>query len=183
MADVGSGSAFDYVQVSDPGAVGAGKTWLQLPPTISGTVVPAASLQLWRRNETDDGWTPIGAGDRFTTPVVEGHTYFWDAEGNPVSDIYRGADGEIDIYSLGGYGSTLSITAHDGMTLGGPSISLGGLIVTGNNWLPLVKIIHSDPTAGGGGFQAPLVFDDTAVTGGLYAWNEAGYLKVGGPLP
>lgn len=31
-------------------------------------------------------------------------------------------------------------------------------------------------------FVTPLVFDHTAVTGGLYAWTGSAYLQVGGPL-
>lgn len=58
--------AFHYVQASDPGAVGAGKYWLD---TIS------APYALKRRNAGDSGWVAIGvvtvdAGDVTFTPSV-----------------------------------------------------------------------------------------------------------------
>lgn len=38
-------------------------------------------------------------------------------------------------------------------------------------------------TGAPGAFASPLVYDDTAVTGGLYAWSGAAYSKVGGLAP
>lgn len=45
---------FQYEQDSDPGAVGAGKYWLD---TNSGP-----PRNLWRRNAGDSGWDAVGAG-------------------------------------------------------------------------------------------------------------------------
>lgn len=44
---------------------------------------------------------------------------------------------------------------------------------------PVVVVQTGAPTD----YLAPLVYDDTAVTGGLYAWNGSAYVKVGGLAP
>jgi hypothetical protein len=54
----GGGGGIDYVQDADPGAVGAGKTWLQTDP--SGNT---ATLQLFVRKSDDSGWLKAGAAD------------------------------------------------------------------------------------------------------------------------
>lgn len=45
-------------------------------------------------------------------------------------------------------------------------------IGSGTVW---VTVIHAAPTT----FVTPLMFDDTATTGGLYAWDGTAYQKVG----
>lgn len=44
---------------------------------------------------------------------------------------------------------------------------------------PIVTVQAGVPA---GPFQTPLVFDSTAVTGGLYGWDGSAYQKIGGPL-
>jgi hypothetical protein len=38
-----------------------------------------------------------------------------------------------------------------------------------------VTVVHAAPTT----FVAPFMFDDTAGTGGLYAWTGSAYVRVG----
>ena len=38
-----------------------------------------------------------------------------------------------------------------------------------------VTVVHAAPTT----YVSPLMFDDTATTGGLYAWTGSAYQKVG----
>lgn len=44
-------------------------------------------------------------------------------------------------------------------------------------WATSGLVLHANPV--GGGFVALLVFDDTAITGGLYLWVGSDYVKVG----
>src|SRR6266540_4306310 len=46
------------------------------------------------------------------------------------------------------------------------------------NWLKIITDVAAPPA----GYVTPLVFDHTAVTGGLYAWGGAAYVQVGGPI-
>ena len=46
------------------------------------------------------------------------------------------------------------------------------------NWLKIITDVAAPPVA----YVTPLVFDHTAVTGGLYAWSGAAYVQVGGPI-
>jgi hypothetical protein len=41
----------------------------------------------------------------------------------------------------------------------------------------LTTVVHASPV--GGGYVTPLMFDDTATTGGLYGWTGADYTKIG----
>ncbi len=45
-------------------------------------------------------------------------------------------------------------------------------------WTSLVTVQTGTPV--GGSLSTPLVYDNTAVTGGLYAWTGADYTKIGG---
>jgi hypothetical protein len=51
--DGGAGATNVYVQSSDPGAVGAGKLWIDT--TTPGTT----DLHVWKRNAADDGWEDL----------------------------------------------------------------------------------------------------------------------------
>jgi hypothetical protein len=42
-------------------------------------------------------------------------------------------------------------------------------------WQDLVAVVHTAPTT----YAGPLVFDDSATTGGLYAWVGSSYTKIG----
>lgn len=135
------GSSFpDYKQTADPGAVGAGKTWLELPPDIApdawqaltvygenARVVPTVSnghfysatagtsgasepvfptdsssvadgsviwsdqgpitaveietLQLYRRNDTDSAWIPVGVGDLVWPLGERRQVTLWNTDG------------------------------------------------------------------------------------------------------
>ena len=69
----GGSQPADYVQVDDPGAVGAGKTWLQLPPLID-----------------PDPWsaeTPYVAQQRVQPTTPNGHYY--QANGPGTSTFQR----------------------------------------------------------------------------------------------
>ena len=44
-------------------------------------------------------------------------------------------------------------------------------------WSLFYTLAHTSPVSGG--YQTPLVFDDTASTGGLYIWNGSDYALVG----
>lgn len=59
----GGSSGIDFVQRADPGAVGAAKTWLQLPPEG----VTFERYQLFVRNAVNDDWLTIGIGDQAQT--------------------------------------------------------------------------------------------------------------------
>lgn len=48
----------------------------------------------------------------------------------------------------------------------------GSVALTGSN--AYVTVQSAPPT----GYQTPLVYDNTAVTGGLYAWDGAAYQQV-----
>ncbi len=50
---------------------------------------------------------------------------------------------------------------------------------TGLNYVTLLTVQTGVP---GASFVTPLVEDDTAVTGGLYAWNGSAYVKVAAGL-
>ena len=100
------GSAFDYVQNGDPGAVGAGKSWLQ---TFTVTFVDNSTAdyaQFWIRNTGDTAWTQIGAGtivapnapiDGSGDPVGVSNAptgwYWWDTDQG--SGFYRN-EGDYD---------------------------------------------------------------------------------------
>lgn len=49
---------------------------------------------------------------------------------------------------------------------------------TNCNWLEVISTDTAPPVA----YATPLVFDTTAVTGGLYAWDGTAYVQVGGPI-
>lgn len=66
--------AFHYEQDADPGAVGAGKYWLD---TNSGP-----PLELWRRNGTDTGWDQVGGGGG---GVAFSGAKVWQFSGSPQS--------------------------------------------------------------------------------------------------
>lgn len=46
---------------------------------------------------------------------------------------------------------------------------------SGNSGVSTVTVIHAAPTT----YVTALMFDDTASTGGLYAWTGSAYTKVG----
>ena len=46
---------------------------------------------------------------------------------------------------------------------------------SGNSGVATVTVIHAAPTT----YVTALMFDDTASTGGLYAWTGSAYTKVG----
>jgi len=62
----------DYVQATDPGAVGAGKTWLEVNP-----VSYVGTQDFWCRNGNNSGWTKLGnllQADGGNFPVAGGAT-------------------------------------------------------------------------------------------------------------
>lgn len=71
-------------------------------------------------------------------------------------------------------GNTGAATFVDTVTAGGEvdAASLGATI----------PYVTSQAGAPGAGYVTPLVFDTTAVTGGLYAWDGSAYVQVGGPI-
>lgn len=92
VADLGTGGGLDYVQDSDPGTVGAGRTWLDI--TLQGETLLA---QLKVRNESDDGWIEVTinsltqssvlvgplvgpSGQKFGRATYQPHDFTWRVE-------------------------------------------------------------------------------------------------------
>jgi hypothetical protein len=71
----GGGGGFDYTQDTDPGAIGAGQTWLRTDATET-----VDNLQLFVRNDSDDGWLPIGAADTFVADQYTPSIGVFDAD-------------------------------------------------------------------------------------------------------
>jgi hypothetical protein len=63
-------------------------------------------------------------------------------------------------------------------TPGGEGLVLSTVNAANCHWAALVTDAAAPPVA----YVTPLVFDHTAVTGGLYAWDGAAYVQVGGPI-
>jgi hypothetical protein len=174
----------DYVQDTDPGAVGAGKTWLQLPPQLApptwvanaeaiagtacviptvpnghwyvatdqgltglveptwptdgssvldgaihwqdqgllaGVTIPVKSLQLWRRNGDDAGWTQIAKGDPIasgTAPIGSAalHHYVWGENGIPYADWSTGVDSTGGSHAI--YVFSADLSRSSGLSIG-----------------------------------------------------------------
>lgn len=98
----------------------------------------------------------------------------WQLDGTPLA--WLEADGTP--------GGTLDLTALQATSEKDQASGYAGLdadTLLAANQLPLeavawVTVQTGAPTT----FQTPLVYDNTAVTGGLYAWDSAAYSKVGG---
>lgn len=61
-------------------------------------------------------------------------------------------------------------------TLPNPTVAAGKITLAKMaTAFPYGLVAHAPPTT----FTSPLVYDDTAVTGGLYVWTGAAYSKVG----
>lgn len=104
-----------------------------------------------------------------------------DAIGHRYTDLTAGA-----VYVA------IGLTHDDWIQLGGPLDTTveGGSGVDASNHLgstngslsAVISFVTVQAGAPGADFEGPLVFDSTAVTGGLYAWDGAAYQKVGDPL-
>ena len=101
-----------------------------------------------------------------------------NGSGNGLAWTTSGVDGDQTlIVQTGGSGTPLNGTIQDAagnMTMPG-QIDAAALGPT----IPYVTVQTGAPA---GPYQTPLVFDTTAVTGGLYGWDGSAYQKIGGPL-
>lgn len=73
-----------------------------------------------------------------------------------------------------------AIDAFYDWDFGGHDIANAGT-VNGNALGPAFTYV-TDTDAAPTTYVTPLVFDHTALTGGLYAWDGSAYVQVGGPL-
>ena len=75
-------------------------------------------------------------------------------------------------------GGEIAVGAHGSIAVTTPgALKVDGVAVVAANWQMLLTVAAASPV--GGGFVSALVFDATATTGGLYAWNGTDYTKVG----
>lgn len=123
----GAGAAgIDYAQNTDPGAVGAKKTWLRTD--VSGN---AGYSQLFVRNDADDGWNAAG-------PVVYVDAA-WTIVTSPDGQTELGMATQVN-------GGDTYVTSPSGY-IDLPWIKLGGLVAMAAG--------SADPSAGAG-VAAPL---------------------------
>jgi hypothetical protein len=87
------------------------------------------------------------------------------------------AGAQVNVYGGSGAGvhGRVEIKTNNSQGTAGQLLTADGMATA--IWQSLVTFGSADPT--GGGYLTPLVFDDTAVTGGLYAWTGADYSKIG----
>jgi hypothetical protein len=119
-------------------------------------------------------------------------------EDDPAGDggdvTIRGGDGDVgsgtggSVTIRGGTGDSNGVVNLQGtvftgaLTVDGSIAATGGITSTGTvdgellgEGFDYVAVIHDPPDAS---FSRPLLYDDTAVTGGLYAWDGTAYVKV-----
>lgn len=156
-----------------------------------GTVLPVATPTGATVDDSTYDNTLTGSG-KFTTLIVpveetailavavDGDDFpRWVIDANAGGGIFMG-DGTADPIN----GANIYVSGAQLNLSGGNSEGVhiaGGTLITGAlNPLSLgstphyVTVVHANPTT----YVTPLMFDDTPVTGGLFAWNGAGYQLV-----
>lgn len=121
-------------------------------------------------------WSPVHRGQNGTSPATH-------AQGATISPLYG-----VQSTAAGAAVATIPTASSSvsGPPAFGASASAGsstsfskGDHVHGLPIVPhqLLNVVHASPV--GGGYVAQFMFDDTATTGGLYAWTGTDYAKVG----
>jgi hypothetical protein len=176
---------------TDPGAVGAGQLWLFVDANVADH---ANQYQLFIRNQTDDGWLPIGVGDTEGAIVVTamgGNAEAWyarsvltvrgrtgagagraragfdvyDSAGSIAAILLLRDDGTVSLDSVAG--AVESLAGDVGFRATAGTASLGRITDPGSVVADVTQglvIMPGLPTA------------DPVVADAL--WNDAGTLKV-----
>ena len=110
-------------------------------------------------NFTDSGNAPAGGSGPLTVPETGTTVLVTDT---PDGDDLMDYDADASRFN---FGTHIKLNYASGMV---DAASLGSTI-------PYVTVQDSPPTT----YQTPAVYDNTAVTGGLYLWDGSAYQQVG----
>lgn len=125
---------------------------------------------------TDPDNQPAGVNQPFQPTAGDVVTIVEDAAGDPV---YQYDDDASSHDFTGGVSVSGQLGASGVLSLGDVTAQGGTLDGAAlGPTIPYVTVQSGPPST----YQTPLVFDSTAVSGGLYAWDGSAYQQVGGPL-
>ena len=177
--------------------------------TVTGT--PTAGQVLTATDATDADWEDAGTGTVTDVTSDDGSILVTNPSTTPDLSVQNSpAVGGITVTGTPTAGQVLTATdgsdadwqdvpgtsleVTDGSTAVNPATELdftsGAVVTDGGGGVaqiaislgPTIPYVTVQTGAPAGPYQTPLVFDTTAVTGGLYGWDGSAYQKIGGPL-